>query len=258
MSYETPVKLTHRATVLELYHVCSAPKLPIVYVDDDLASAPLYFLAKGVPKKHLKPINYSASACTSIEVLSGVQATCLNAAAKAVETKCGVLWLDVQCKSVSRQVFARSNCKYLMLTLSTRGSSPDGIIGDAVGCMKKEGLRVLETSRYQGKSNITNVVKIIATSQRPLETRVAPLVKSDTHLRKACVSMIGKTVFIPTKQLKHGYESVTKVKQGKYVFRVTSTYHKKRLAVQRLLPNNSLSKDKEPWTLTPDDVERYQ
>lgn len=260
MSYETPIKRTHRASVLELYHL-STPRLPIVYVDDDLASATLYFSTKGVPKKHLLPINYSATACTSIELRSGVPAQCLNAATKAVETRCGVLWLDVQCKAVSRQVVARSNCQYLVLTLSTRGSSPGGILDEAVGTMKKEGLHVLETSRYQGKSHITNVVKIIATTQRPsrpTEPRACTPTHPGPDRGKACLSMVGKTVFIPTSQLRHGYHSITKVKRGKYVFRVTRTYHKTRLVVQRLLPNNALSKDRELWTLTPADVLMYQ
>lgn len=267
MAYETPIKLTHRATVLELYRVCEE-RLPIVYVDDEAASATMYFLDRGVPESHLMPINYDRDACTSISRVSGIAATRMDAAKSALDVECSVLWLDLQCRKVHQSVFAQAKCTYLVLTLSTRGATADEIVESVSSQMRKSDRSVLEVARYKGKSGITNVVKIIAWSPRadPRPRRCSSsrrlaskrTLEQRTSIEKAARSLLGRSVHIPVAELPHGYTAAsTKIVRGRYAFQVTGTYRRKRLILQRLLPNGRLGKEVEPWTMSVENVKQY-
>lgn len=237
------MKLTQRATVYELYRSLRNPKLPLAYVDDDEGSATSFFLKRGATTSNLMPINYSASACASILASTGVEATCIDACRTSVPRKCGVVWLDVQSKRIDDEALASLQCEFLIVTLSTRGERPDAIVGEASSRVRRHGFEICETSRYKGRSNITNVVKIICQRRHAPPPTTTPLV--------------GTNVYIPVRELRNGYKGITKVKNGNYVFRVTKTFYRKRFVVQRLLPNNKLSPEKEPWVLTPSEVRRY-
>ena len=288
MSYETPIKLTHRATVLELHNVVGK-QLPIVYIDDDLGSATSYFLDKGIATNMLKPINFCNIACESIFHRTGVKANCMDVTKCPISYSCSVFWLDLQCKRVDKSLFTKMMCTFVIVTLSTRGSDPEAILKDAVLEMKRGGMEIMEMSRYKGKSNITNVIKIIgkkkedkhviaskknANNNFSMVKKLAPNMKMKTKLNTVTKSvtktksvfkfskldienLVGKNVYIPMSELTNGYEDRTQVKNTKYVFRTTRVYYRTRLEVRRILPNNTLSNEPEHWTLHPNDVLHY-
>ena len=124
---------------------------------------------------------------------------------------------------------------------------------------------MLEVARYKGKSGITNVVKIIAWSpradprprRRSSSSRLASK-RQRASIEKAARSLLGRSVHIPVAELPHGYTAAsTKIVRGRYAFQVTGTYRRKRLILQRLLPNGRLGKEVEPWTMSVENVKQY-
>ncbi|MEC7098160.1 MAG: hypothetical protein VXW74_01790, partial [Candidatus Thermoplasmatota archaeon] len=120
---------------------------PILYLDDDTAGATEYFL-KFVKKAHLHPVNFSDSACESIQRLTGVRATCtdIHEYLFKEERRFGVVWLDLMCRTVDHATMSNSlsSCDYLFLTLSTRGSHPGTVVQDACDLVRRCGGAILE------------------------------------------------------------------------------------------------------------------
>lgn len=260
--FNSTIKQTHRAAVLELHRNCPLRR-PILYLDDECAGATRFFRDHGVPNKCLVPVNLCKDACASIYAETGVRAVHAriqdHLVASSVEYS--VVWLDLQSHTVDKACMkdAFRWSPFVVLTLSLRGKRHAEMVNLATKSIVAGGGAVLESTLYKGVSHIANMCKVIAQRKAAPVTHVA---KKVTHVAKAWKpdKYIGKTLHIPCTDWKEGTQCMRHVKTADkhFVFRVDCTYYGKRLAVRAIdKRTNRPYNVKEPWTLAVKDARRF-
>ena len=278
MSYTTVVKMTHRAGVCELAKN-DKERRPILYLEHEDAAATHYFKEHGVGKRSLVPVNKNRASCARIKKLAGVPAVQadmreLVEAYDIIGQRFSVVWLDFQSRIVEASCIQSSLniAPYVCITLASRGGRADDLVRAAVATIVKCGGRVLESpTRYCGKSNITNVMRILVKSPAsspawtPSSTHMSafkPTPLKPTPLKPAALkpaALINRVVTIPVTQWRtdEAWFSAIKRKREGFCFRVVGTHYRNRLRVRAIRKDNRLHEDVERWTLTPAQVVAY-
>ena len=167
MSYDKcPTKLAHRASVLA-YAQYSRLRHPILYIDDTKGGATSYFLAHGVKREMLVPVNYDKA--DSIHTRTGVHplksdmntALCKPGTCPA---RLSFTWLDLQSTTLPlgslRGALERS--EFVGITLSTRCKGVEAVLKWAAQAVRSAGGVLVESGCYAGVSGLPNMVRIIA------------------------------------------------------------------------------------------------
>ena len=165
MAYEFPNKNMQRLMAYGLYKECPDHK-PIVFLDDENAGACKYFMNEGIPKQHLKPVNYIATHAAAITKTSGVPCACdnINAYLYSLTTDShSAVWLDYTCTTVDDTVLreALRVAPRVMVNTSLRGLVRD--INDKYirNLVNKVGVLRLGPYSYKGKAGVDNMMSFI-------------------------------------------------------------------------------------------------
>lgn len=285
--YDTPTKQRHRAGIVALFRR-DARKRPIVYVDDADGEATRFFLDMGVAKKYLVPLNYDAAACAAIHARTGLKTVVHADAIEYVKTlapdSASVVWLDLQCRAIPSACVAAAlaAAPFVEVTLALRCQTAAAASQDAHEAVRKAGGKVLESARFVGRSAVNNMIRFSIAREKMHPPRgaskpdaVARLRSAGPHLKAgepaklgkpakphlAAAAAVGRTVHLPPtlwSGTTAGYDDVARTPDGRFKFRVTGTYRRKRLVVCAVTAaTGAIASAAEQWTLTPEQVWSY-
>lgn len=169
-AYDTPCKNMQRACVLELYYACT-PRKPIVYLDDECAGATLFFIERGLPTKHLRPVNFSSRDAAAVRARSGVSCVTSSIDDYVLQLRddtCSVVWLDYMSRTLRVDVLRACLrvAPYVSITLSSRGVDHGTLLCDVRSVSKKCGVLLERPTFYKGKSDVANMVKFIVSRRK--------------------------------------------------------------------------------------------
>lgn len=184
--YESPIKRTHRASVLELAH---GSRFPLLYLDDETGGATSFFLERHVSTKRLCPVNFCPTAVRGIEKRTRVDAVCANIdhvvkTARAQRKRYSVVWLDYECTKVRKNVLqdALAVAPFVVITLSARGVSKEIAVPVLERTVAEAGGRLLEDPvKYKGASDIKNMLRAVVASHSVCSGEKALPRRGDGH-----------------------------------------------------------------------------
>lgn len=145
-----------------------------MYLDDECAGATLYFLERGIPTKHLRPVNFSSRDAVTVRARSGVP--CVTSSIddyvmQLGDDACSVVWLDYMSRTLHVDVLRTCLrvAPYVSITLSARGLNHETLLCDVRSVSKKCGVLLERPTFYKGKSDVTNMVKFIVSRRKAPE-----------------------------------------------------------------------------------------
>lgn len=278
-TYDSHIKRVHRAVVMELSRDSS---YPILYLDDAGAGATRFFRDHGVPSKRLVPVNYDATACTSIKKITHVSATWddINALMMRHRTtgkRYGVVWLDYECRSMDCVYLdaALTIAPFVCITLSTRGVEVATIIRNLQRTIKQcKGVVLEQPCVYKGKSGITNMSRFVIQSttfqvnikalkqelKRTMQRRdlVCRQIQKMTRRQTPAQLLVGSLLAIPETQWSDTSEyDEVKRRNGCLLFRVSGTHYTNKLRIRAVQTNNRPAPHDETWWLKVQDAVGY-
>lgn len=170
MAYEFLNKDVQRSVVYSLYRRCATQK-PIVFLDDESAGACTFFLAEGVPKEHVHPVNFSRAHADTITRKSGITCACDDIDSHLTtlsDDVCSVVWLDYTRITIDVDVLrdALRVAPNVSVTLSLRGVGRADNEKHIRKLVKKIGT-LMQFTTYKGKGGVENMLSFIV-SRVPL------------------------------------------------------------------------------------------
>ena len=267
-TFESYAKDMDRVHLAHLYH-SSPVKEPILLLDDGSAGGTLHLLRQQVPGEHILPVNRCRDACESISKLSGIPCECseLDVALSNSSRRFVAVWMDLMCRTVTEDSLraALNVTDHILLTLSTRGTSPSQLRDTVRVAVKRAGGYLQADTLYRGSGGVLNMLRFFITRHKKKETMKTKKThipkKKKVHAANSCAKMlIGKKVGLPvslwTQGRPHGYEFAQK-EGGCIHFMIASTHYRNKLALKTILKGGKVHPNKEKWTLTVEDALRY-
>lgn len=270
-AYGSVSKTMVRAGIKALY---DADGRPMLYLDAEDAGATEFFLNTNVPKEHLVPVNYDQTACEQIMKKTGVVPQCIDIddylIQTDVETHYGfsVIWLDYTKRELNEKALRNAIrlSSNVSVTLSTRAKHAESVMQDATKIVRKCGGVLYEQPvAYKGAGDVKNMVRFsIKPKSKPriknIEVPPAPSKKKmkATMPTVSAKELVGRTIYMPCCDFDSDWEQCDIKKQyGCYVLQIEKTHYSK-LAVCCVRDDGSLHDHLEKWTLTVDDVLKYE
>lgn len=184
MSYdEAPTKLAHRAAALAYAGTGANKGKALLYLDDPHGGATDYFLAHGVARDRLLPVNHDRSDVILERTGVAPIKKDVHDYLEVTSRRFAFVWLDLQSVSLPDTSLRRALtlADFVGITLSTRCKGVDTVLAWARRAVREANGTVLEAGSYVGISGRPDMVRVVATRT---EVWTTTLSKQRAHFAK--------------------------------------------------------------------------